>query len=252
MEIAVKPRNHLGTIFWLFFFFMSNVMVGFFLIYLIYVPNYLLSRFFKNLKKYNDFFLLKGSAFLMKYQPWYLSNIDINLPCVNPKKGILLISNHRSILDVYILLGIIPKIKFLAKDSLFKVPFLGLIMRTSNQISVPRGDVNSYLEAMKEIRRRLRNGEIIHIFPELTRCPLNYVGVKKFSIAPFQAALAENALILPIAISGTDQAWPKGEFGISFRKLIKIRSLDLINSKNYNQAKKLRDDIHKRIESAIL
>jgi 1-acyl-sn-glycerol-3-phosphate acyltransferase len=252
MEIAVKPHNHPGAIFWLFFFLISNALVGFFLIYLIYVPNYFLSHFLKKLKKYNDFFLLRGSAFLMKHQPWYRPNVSINLPKIIPKKGMLLISNHRSILDVFILLGNIPGIKFLAKSSLFKVPFLGIIMRTSNQISVPKGDVNSYLKAMNQIRNRLRKGEIIHIFPEMTRCPLNFVGVQKFSMAPFQVAFSEKVSILPIAISGTDQAWPKGVMGIFFRKPIKVSTLDILNSENYTHPRELRDEVQKRIESAIL
>ena len=125
-------------------------------------------------------------------------------------------------------------------------------MRTSRQISVPRGNVNSYLKAMDQIRERLGKGEIVHVFPEMTRCPLNFKGVQKFSIAPFQAAWLEKVQILPIAISGTDMAWPKGVFGIFFRKPITVKTLDLVNSESYTNAKDLKDDIQKRIESAIL
>ena len=138
----------------------------------------------------------------------------------------------------------------MAQAGLFRIPFLGLMMRVSRQIRVNRR-VDGFLHAMEEVKSKLRQGERVHVFPELTRCPRGYQGLQGFSAAPFLAAIQEDALVVPIAFAGTDGVWAKGEFGLNFRRPVTARTLSPLRAREYSSADELRAEVHRRIADAL-
>ena len=118
----------------------------------------------------------------------------------------LMISNHQSFLDP-ILCGIRLKrhLNFLARDSLFKNPFLGRLISSVNTIPVKRGTAD--LGAMKAIIEKLKQGRGVCLFPEGTRSTDG-------KIAAFKPGLGllcrrGKAAIVPVTIDGAFECWPK-------------------------------------------
>ena len=236
---------------WLLFFLITIAVVGFGFLVPFYFPIYWLSRVFPRLRTVYEQILYVGIYFLMWIQPWFAAEIAIELGG-DPKKGVLFVSNHRSHLDVFVLLARIKGIRVLAKSTLFQIPFLSLMMRASRQIKVQRGRLDSWVKAMDEVRARLRAGERVHVFPEMTRCAQGFSGTQPFTAGPFLAALQEDAMVVPIVFIGTDMAWPKGQAGLNFRQTVKVRTLTPLRARDFATADQLKVEVQRQIEQALL
>lgn len=78
--------------------------------------------------------------------------------------------NHTSNVDPFLMMyatGRNHQLHILAKDSLFRVPILGAVMRMVGMISVDR-NIND-IKSVRESLNYLKNGENLGIFPEGTR-----------------------------------------------------------------------------------
>lgn len=234
----------------LVYFLLCIALVGSVTCYVFLIPLRGLSRFFPTLGPSADRSLGRGVALLLRLQPWMRSRLDI--PALPSDRGVLLVSNHRSHLDVFLLLSRVPGIRVLAKSSLFKIPFLGQMMRYSRQIPVERGRLDAFIKAMDTIRYELRRGEHVHVFPEMTRCAPGFEGVQTFLTAPFHAAIQEKALILPLVVKGTDRFWPKGVFGLVWRaEPCSLEALPFVEADRFPTAEALRNEIQSQIEKAL-
>ncbi|WP_394214205.1 lysophospholipid acyltransferase family protein [Brachybacterium vulturis] len=103
--------------------------------------------------------------------------------------------------------GIAPR--FLAKESLFRIPVLGALLRGARQIRVRRGTARSR-DALDEARAALGRGEVIMVFPEgsYTRDPELWPMQGRLGAA--RLALETGAPLLPIATWGGRALWPVG------------------------------------------
>ncbi len=191
----------------------------------------------------------RGCKVLLQVQPWL--NADVRIAPVEPGKGTLYVSNHRSTLDVFFLLGHLDGIRILGKRTLLLVPGLGETMWLMRQIFVSKGSPDDYLKAMRKIEAGLRQGDALHVFPEYTRCPQGFVGTQKFAGAPFQMAQQARARVVPIVFEGTDRAWPKGIFALRFRTPVRVRTLDPVDATAFPSAKALADEVRARIDAAL-
>lgn len=119
--------------------------------------------------------------------------------------GVLLISNHVSFLDVF-LLGIMLRrpLNYVARSTLF-IPVLGFLMRTVGAFPINRDGLGA--QGLKETLRRLRNGGIVILFPEGTRSKDGELAELK----PGITTLGERAgvPIVPAGLAGTFEAWPR-------------------------------------------
>ncbi len=238
--------------FWLIYFLFSILVVGSFLVLGLYFPFFFLALIFPSLKKYHELVLVRGINFLLKIQFWLNAKVNLELPSQKVgTAGRLLISNHRSHFDVFILLAHVQGIKILAKSSLFFIPFLGIMMRVTGQIPISRGHLDSFLQALEKVRHCLRAGQTIHIFPEMTRCAWGHQGTLHFSIAPFHIAIQEKIQIFPIVFINTDQAWPKSYLGILYRKPLRAQILRPIDSSQFQSAELLCKEVKKRIDNEL-
>jgi 1-acyl-sn-glycerol-3-phosphate acyltransferase len=95
---------------------------------------------------------------------------------------------------------------FMGKKDLFRVPFLGPLIRFLDAIPIDREGISS-LGGIKETLTRLRRGELVLMFPEGTRTPDGTLQ----QILPGFSALARRsrAPIVPVGVSGAFRAWPK-------------------------------------------
>lgn len=255
MAMAVKSKQMAEqtsfSAFWLLYFLLTIGLIGAVLAYGVCAPLYLLGRVLPVAKTWADRCLCRGISLLMKVQPWLNAEIHLSELCGCEGRGRLLVSNHRSHLDAFVLLSRVPGIRILAKRSLFSIPFLGLMMRLTEQIPVERGRVEGFFAAMDAVRDRLRKSQTVHIFPEMTRCAPGYSGTLGFSSAPFALALQEGCPVVPIVFRGTDGVWPKGKFGLSFRQPLQVLALPPIDPREFASADALRTEAKHRIDEAL-
>lgn len=87
-----------------------------------------------------------------------------------PEGGALLCANHASGWDPVIIAVCLPndsRLSFMGKDSLFRIPLLGPIIRKLGAFPVKRG--GNDLVAMKTAMKALMDGRRLLVFPEGTR-----------------------------------------------------------------------------------
>ncbi len=227
------------------YFLVSIGVVGGAFAYAAALPLWTLGRFWRPAWLAGGRTLRRGVQVLLAIQPWLVDKREISLPsrCVT-------VSNHRSHLDMFLLLASIPSIRALAKSELFKVPGLGLIMRATRQIPVKRGDSESYWKAMDEAYDALLDGDPVHFFPEMTRCEPGFRGTREFHLAPFRVAVRAGVPVVPIAFVGTDEAWPKGLFGVR-RKKVRVQSLEPVLPDAFPTAEAMRGEARRRIDAYL-
>lgn len=164
-----------------------------------------------------------------------------------PGAGIIA-ANHVSLYDPEVVSISCPEeVHFLAKESLFRVPILGRLIRVLNAHPVSRD--SSDVSTFKLIIRLLAGGRKVILFPEGGRS-------KDGDIQPLEKGLPflvhkAKCPIFPVYVSGTFEAWPKGRkvpkfwgriqcfFGppiewAEFEKMDKKEAMQAINAKTFN------------------
>ncbi len=134
--------------------------------------------------------------------------VDIKgLEHLDPKKAQVIISNHQGNFDIWILMAHLPvQFRWLLKQELFKIPFLGPAMRASQYIAVDRKHPRKrdIILALK----RLKCGKSLMVFPEGTRSEDGKVG--EFKRGAFMLAYKSGAPIVPVSIKGSYDIMKKG------------------------------------------
>jgi 1-acyl-sn-glycerol-3-phosphate acyltransferase len=97
------------SLFWQIYFLLSIVVIGAVGAYIIGAPLYLLGRRFIWARRLAERINVKAIGFMMRSQPWY--DIDAKLErfekATLEDRPLLLVSNHRSNLDSFVLLSLI-------------------------------------------------------------------------------------------------------------------------------------------------
>jgi 1-acyl-sn-glycerol-3-phosphate acyltransferase len=120
--------------------------------------------------------------------------------------GVLVVSNHQSHFDPPLVgVGCPRRLNYVARDTLFGFAPFGWLIHSVGAIPIDREGMG--LGGIKESLKRLKRGEMVLIFPEGTRSGDGEVG----PFRPGFTALAvhSGAAILPVAIEGAFQVWPR-------------------------------------------
>jgi 1-acyl-sn-glycerol-3-phosphate acyltransferase len=121
--------------------------------------------------------------------------------------------NHQSYFDIFTLLANLPvQFKFVLKEELMKIPFLGPAMRKAKYVGIERDDPRKAVKSMKEAADRFKEGASILIFPEGTRSADGRL--QTFRPGGFHLALKTKGDIVPVSIVGTHRIVPKGSLRI--------------------------------------
>jgi 1-acyl-sn-glycerol-3-phosphate acyltransferase len=115
-------------------------------------------------------------------------------------------SNHASYLDPLVVGAALKRrATYMAKEGLFRIPAIGEFVRS---FSFPVRRDRPQPSTIKEAVRRLRNGELIVMFPEGGRSADGSVLDAKRGVAVI-AALSRTPVV-PALVSGTDASLPVG------------------------------------------
>ena len=130
-----------------------------------------------------------------------------------PQTPVVFVANHASYLDIPILAITLPfRVRFVARDNLFRAPFLGWIMRHSAHIPIERKGSKKSLKVLLETAHKVKQGLSVLIFPEGTRSSDGTIGT--FKKGSLLIASRAKATIVPIAIKGSHQIMPRHSFFI--------------------------------------
>ena len=125
---------------------------------------------------------------------WYSVTGLENIPKTG---GVIFSSNHLSYLDPVLWIIVIRRrIRFMAKQELFKHPLLGWFLRRMDVFGVERGSGD--MAAVKTAIRVVRNGEILGLYPEGTRSKDGKPGRAKTGVALI--AKAAKCDVVPAAV----------------------------------------------------
>jgi 1-acyl-sn-glycerol-3-phosphate acyltransferase len=162
----------------------------------------------------------------------------------------VVVANHQSFLDIFVLCNVPHEMKWVAKKELFKIPMFGWGLSLAGDISLDRGDTASALEVMEKLRRYLENGMSVMIFPEGTRSEDGKL--LPFKPGAFKLAVELGVPLLPISVSGSGQGMPKGGPWVRPAK-ITVRILEPVPTAGLKgrDVRRLRDDVRDRIARAL-
>lgn len=116
------------------------------------------------------------------------------------------VANHQSYADVPVLLACLPPgVRFMAKASLFAIPFTGWYMRRAGHLPIDIDATNVHANARQLLQavRAIRQGHSIVVFPEGGRSRSG--ALEEFKTGIFLAALKAGAPVVPVTVVGTNR-----------------------------------------------
>lgn len=125
---------------------------------------------------------------------------------VPPTGGGLMCANHQSYFDPLVVgLAVDRRLNYLARDTLFRNPFMKRFIEFLDAIPIDRE--GGGLAGLKETLRRLKQDEMVLIFPEGTRTRDGNMQRLK----PGFCAVARRSKkpLVPVGFDGAFQAWPR-------------------------------------------
>ncbi len=131
------------------------------------------------------------------------------LDALSPTGAYVLVSNHLSLADTPLMCAYLPgPFRFMAKESLMKVPIIGGHLRRGGHIGVMREDARSAVKSLAEAAKILDSGAgSVVIFAEGGRSEGE---MRAFKGGAAHLAIKAQAAVVPIALTGTNQVMPKG------------------------------------------
>ncbi|MBL8957483.1 MAG: 1-acyl-sn-glycerol-3-phosphate acyltransferase [Myxococcaceae bacterium] len=124
------------------------------------------------------------------------------LPEIDWSRPHIFVMNHQSMIDIPCAFAALPvNIRFVAKEQLKWVPFIGWFIWMTGMVFVDRSRRNKAVASLEKAGERIRNGKSIIAYPEGTRSPDGRV--QPFKKGPFVLALAAGVPIVPVAIDGS-------------------------------------------------
>ena len=126
--------------------------------------------------------------------------------------------NHLSALDIPAVYAALPfHFRIMAKEELFRYPFMGWHMRRSGQVSIERENAIASMRSLNRAAAILKGGQPLVVFPEGGRSPTGQV--KPFLPGVFYVAIKAGVDVVPMALVGTYELLPMNTFHIKPRPL---------------------------------
>ena len=135
-----------------------------------------------------------------------IENLDKN-------KSFVIAANHQSQYDIFILYGWLnTDFKWVAKQELRRLPFVGLAMDKMGHIFIDRSNQREAINSLEAARNKISDGISVIFFPEGTRTKTGEIGA--FKKGAFKMALDLELPVLPVSIIGTRDIMPTNSFDL--------------------------------------
>jgi 1-acyl-sn-glycerol-3-phosphate acyltransferase len=173
----------------------------------------------------------------------------IGLDKLDASRTYIFMSNHVSNIDPPILVPLIPRrSSVMVKRELFKYPLFGRAMRMASLVPVDRGNREAGIAAVRAAADVVRQGISMTIYVEGHR---SFDGkLLPFKKGPFYLAMECGVPVVPVTITGTHYAMPKGRFAIK-PGLVTVIFHDPIEPKDFGSREGLMETVRRVIEDGL-
>lgn len=187
---------------------------------------------------------------ILHLNPFWKISVD-GLEHFSKKGTFVAVSNHRSQADIVLLYSLGRQFKWLAKESLFRIPFFGWTMKACGYIPLERGHHGSIRESFDESLKWLKRGMTVIVFPEGTRGTEEYPG--EFKNGAFKLALKAKCPVLPIVIHGSEKMLGRGSWIFGGSARIEIHVLPPVEVQPYlpDHFEKLKEKVRGVMEAKM-
>ncbi|MCK5136012.1 MAG: 1-acyl-sn-glycerol-3-phosphate acyltransferase [Bacteroidales bacterium] len=141
-------------------------------------------------------------------------------------RAVVLVSNHRSMIDVPVLNKLRRPFKWTSKSENFKLPFVGMVLSLTNSVRIRRDSLHSGMQFLTQAESEMKKGSSILIFPEGTRSKTTTM--RPFKEGAFLLAKKMESGIIPIVHTGSEKTFYRGSWVLRGKTHINIRVLDEI------------------------
>lgn len=132
----------------------------------------------------------------------------VGLEKIDPRGTYVICPNHVSYMDTPVLLAWIPvEFRFMAKEELLKIPFIGGHLRRAGNISVPLDDPRAALRVLSAAGRAMQeNGVSVLVFPEGGRSETGEL--REFKDGAAYLAIKAQVPLVPVGLIGVRDILP--------------------------------------------
>ena len=118
------------------------------------------------------------------------------------------VSNHQGAFDIFLIYGYLGRnFKWMMKQSLRKIPFVGWACEKSKQIFVDKRGASKIKKTYDDARRTLQGGTSVTVFPEGSRSFTGHMGT--FKKGAFALADELQLPVAPLTINGSFDIMPR-------------------------------------------
>ncbi|GAB4536688.1 MAG: lysophospholipid acyltransferase family protein [Thermodesulfovibrionia bacterium] len=161
--------------------------------------------------------------------------------------GAIIASNHISYLDPPLISAVVPRrVTFIARKGLFEIPLLGWFI---SHYSFPIDREAPKPSTIKEALRRLKNGELLAIFPEGRRSETGDLLEPKQGLGMIVSR--SNVPIIPTLIIGSNKALPIGAKWLKRARVKVIFDMPIHYSSTIKERGQLYEEIGRIFISSI-
>jgi 1-acyl-sn-glycerol-3-phosphate acyltransferase len=167
------------------------------------------------------------------------------------KRPVVMVANHRSLIDILALYKIRRPFKWTSKDENFRLPFIGMVLSLTNAIRIKRESLRSGAQFLSQAEKEIARGSSILLFPEGTRS--RTLEMRPFKEGAFLLAKKTGCGIIPIVHTGSEKTFDRGSWVLKGFAPIHIRVLDEIPVSEVIklETKELMQLTRKRMEEGI-
>ena len=176
-----------------------------------------------------------GSIYIW-LQPWWKVNWE-GKENIKDNQSYVIVSNHQTLIDILVIYSIFKHFKWVAKNSLLRVPFVGWNMALNGYIIVKRSDTKSQIKMMKQSEKTLKSGSSIMIFPEGTRSADGNIG--RFKRGAFILSEIADVPVIPIALHNVDKAVRKNSIWLNKSRDMKAKVFPAVYPKDFKNTKEM-------------
>ncbi|MBU1040943.1 MAG: 1-acyl-sn-glycerol-3-phosphate acyltransferase [Proteobacteria bacterium] len=179
--------------------------------------------------------------------------VQADLSALDPNGHYVFMCNHQSLFDIPILFDVLRDyhMRFVAKESLFKIPIYGKALGNAGHISIRRENRRSAMKSLDEAAAAAQGGISPLIFPEGTR-NTDLDKLMDFKVGAVVLALKCGLPVAPLVMDGTGKILPKGKRFFNPDQPVRLRALPPVDPSAYTMKdrEKFKDDMYALMNDA--